>query len=112
MTPTAHRSLRDESAHRPLARACPKDRLRAPNTYSLGRYLGILFVILHRRAFTRCRTCIPPDFALQIRAEAADAKMTQAIVDRATKALEARRYPNKGYTDRREERRAAAVQQR
>jgi len=61
---------------------------RAPNTYSLAQYLGILFVIVLGAVYA-APNLFPPDYALQIRAEAADAKMTQDIVDRATKALEA-----------------------
>ena len=61
---------------------------RAPNTYSLGRYLGILFIILLGTVYA-LPNLYPPDFALQIRAEAADAQMSQDIVDRATKALDA-----------------------
>ena len=61
---------------------------RAPNTYSLGRYIGIFFVILIGVIYA-LPNLYPPDYALQIRAEAPDAKMTQDIVDRATKALEA-----------------------
>ncbi len=60
---------------------------RAPNTYSVGRYLAILVVILIGLVYS-LPNLYPPDFALQIRAEAADAQMTQEIVDKATQALE------------------------
>ena len=65
-----------------------EETARAPNTYSLARYLGILFVILLGTVYA-LPNLYPPDFALQIRAEAADSQMSQDIVDRATKALEA-----------------------
>jgi preprotein translocase subunit SecD len=68
---------------------------RAPNTYSLGQYLGILFVIV-LGAIYAAPNLFPPDYALQIRAEAADAKMTPDIVDKATKALEAANIRIKG----------------
>jgi preprotein translocase subunit SecD len=61
--------------------------VRAPNTYSLGRYLGIGFVILLGAVYA-LPNLYPPDFALQIRAEAADSTVSQDIVDRAKKALE------------------------
>ncbi len=61
--------------------------VRAPNTYSVGRYLGILAVILLGVVYS-LPNLYPPDFALQIRAEAADAQMTQEILDRAKQALE------------------------
>ncbi len=60
---------------------------RAPNTYSVGRYLAILVVILIGVVYS-LPNLYPPDYALQIRAEAADAQMTQEILDRATQALE------------------------
>ncbi len=60
---------------------------RAPNTYSVGRYIAILVVILIGLVYS-LPNLYPPDFALQIRAEAADAQMTQEIVDKATQALE------------------------
>jgi len=59
---------------------------RAPNTYSVGRYLAILVVILIGLVYS-LPNLYPPDYALQIRAEAADAQMTQEIVDKATQAL-------------------------
>jgi preprotein translocase subunit SecD len=62
--------------------------VRPPNTFSLGRYLGIAFIILLGVVYA-LPNLYPPDFALQIRAEAADTQMSQDIVDRATKALEA-----------------------
>ncbi len=61
--------------------------VRAPNTYSVGRYLGILAVILLGLVYS-LPNLYPPDFALQIRAEAADAQMTQEILDKAKQALE------------------------
>jgi preprotein translocase subunit SecD len=61
---------------------------RAPNTYSLAQYLGILFIIV-LGAIYAAPNLFPPDYALQIRAEAADAQMTPDIVDKATKALQA-----------------------
>src|SRR5215470_9001382 len=60
---------------------------RAPNTYSLAQYLGILFIIVLGAVYA-APNLFPPDYALQIRAEAADAQMTPDIVDKATKALE------------------------
>jgi preprotein translocase subunit SecD len=60
---------------------------RAPNTYSLGRYLAILAIILVGIVYS-LPNLYPPDYALQIRAEAADAQMTQDVLDRATQALE------------------------
>ena len=48
---------------------------RAPNTYSVGRYLAILVVILIGLVYS-LPNLYPPDYALQIRAEAADAQMT------------------------------------
>jgi len=59
---------------------------RAPNTYSVGRYLAILVVILIGLVYS-LPNLYPPDYALQIRAEAADVQMTQEIVDKATQAL-------------------------
>ena len=59
---------------------------RAPNTYSVGRYLTILVVILIGLVYS-LPNLYPPDYALQIRAEAADVQMTQEIVDKATQAL-------------------------
>ncbi len=50
--------------------------VRAPNTYSVGRYLAILAVILLGLVYS-LPNLYPPDYALQIRAEAADAQMTQ-----------------------------------
>lgn len=61
--------------------------VRAPNTYSLGRYLAILAVILLGVVYS-LPNLYPPDFALQIRAEAADAQMSQEILDKARHALE------------------------
>ena len=60
---------------------------RAPNTYSVGRYIAILVVILIGLVYS-LPNLYPPDYALQIRAEAADAQMTQEIVDKATQALQ------------------------
>ncbi len=60
---------------------------RAPNTYSVGRYIAIVFVIA-LGAMYALPNLYPPDFALQIRAEAADATMSQDIVNRAAQALE------------------------
>ena len=60
---------------------------RAPNSYSVLKYLSILFVIVLGAIFA-LPNFFPPDFALQIRAEAADAKMSQDVVDRAVHALE------------------------
>jgi len=60
---------------------------RAPNSYSVLKYLSILFVIALGAIFA-LPNFFPPDFALQIRAEAADAKMSQDVVDRAVHALE------------------------
>jgi preprotein translocase subunit SecD len=60
---------------------------RAPNSYSVLKYLSIMFVIALGAIFA-LPNFFPPDFALQIRAEAADAKMSQDVVDRAVQALE------------------------
>ena len=68
---------------------------RAPNTYSLAQYLGIGFIILIGAVYA-APNLFPPDYALQIRAEAADAQMTPDIVDKATKALEAANIRIKG----------------
>jgi preprotein translocase subunit SecD len=68
---------------------------RAPNTYSVAQYLGILFVIV-LGAIYAVPNLFPPDYALQIRAEAADALMTQEIVDTATEALESAGIQIKG----------------
>src|SRR4051812_41583837 len=65
-----------------------EDPARAPNTYSLAQYIGIALVILIGAIYA-APNLFPPDYALQIRAEAADAQMTQEIVDRAVHALEA-----------------------
>ena len=59
---------------------------RAPNTYSLARYLMIVAVIAIGAIYA-APNLFPPDYALQIRAEAADAQITQDVVDRATQAL-------------------------
>jgi preprotein translocase subunit SecD len=64
-----------------------QETARAPNTYSLGRYLAILLVVGIGTIYA-LPNLFPPDYALQIRAEAADAQMTQDIVDRAVQALE------------------------
>ena len=53
----------------------------------MGRYIAILVVILIGLVYS-LPNLYPPDYALQIRAEAADAQMTQEIVDKATQALQ------------------------
>jgi preprotein translocase subunit SecD len=60
---------------------------RPPNTYPVWRYLLLAVVILVGAVYA-APNLFPPDYALQIRAEASDAQMTPAIVERATAALQ------------------------
>src|SRR4029453_8581173 len=61
---------------------------RSINTYPAWRYLLIAFVIA-LGAIYAAPNLFPPDYALQIRAEASDATLTPDVVQRATAALDA-----------------------
>jgi preprotein translocase subunit SecD len=60
---------------------------RPPNTYAAWRYVLLALVILVGAVYA-APNLFQPDYALQIRAEASDAQMTPAIVERATAALQ------------------------
>src|SRR5262245_50387843 len=61
---------------------------RGINTYPAWRYLLIGFVIVIGAVYS-APNLFPPDYALQIRAEASDATLTPDVVQRATAALTA-----------------------
>ncbi len=60
---------------------------RAANSYPLWRYL-LIGLVVAVGALYAAPNLYPPDYALQIRAEASDAQMTDAVVQRAAAALE------------------------
>jgi preprotein translocase subunit SecD len=60
---------------------------RAANTYPLWRYV-LIFAVVAVGAIYALPNLYPPDYALQIRAEASDAHITPAVLERATQALE------------------------
>src|SRR5262245_47558500 len=65
-----------------------KAETRPPNTYSIFQYLMIFGVIVLGMIYA-APNLFPPDYALQIRAEAADATIDASVLERATKVLAA-----------------------
>src|SRR4030095_16670146 len=65
-----------------------KAETRAPNTYSVFQYLMIFGVIALGMIYA-APNLYPPDYAVQIRAEAADATIDASVLERATQVLAA-----------------------
>jgi len=68
---------------------------RGINTYPMWRYLLIALVIAVGAIYA-APNLFPPDYALQIRAEASDATLTPDVIQRATAALTAAGIPVHG----------------